>query len=202
VKELPTVPAHDAAPIDLLPGRRTVLGWVTYGLGALATLVMGLPVLGYFLGVPKKPKDEDLWIPLGPADEKTFPVGQTRLSKPFDNPMRQPWDGEAAKTQVYVRNNGKDEKGNPDFLVLAVNCAHLGCPVQFFQESGLFMCPCHGGVYYGDGKRASGPPPRDLFQCVWKVEKDPKTKADTLLVQAPFYPSLQNPLRPGDKGGE
>ena len=51
MKELPTVPAHDHAPLDLLPGRRSVLGWVTYALGAVATAVLGLPVLGYFLGV-------------------------------------------------------------------------------------------------------------------------------------------------------
>jgi len=25
------------------------------------------------------------------------------------------------------------------------------------------MCPCHGGVYYADGSRASGPPERGLF---------------------------------------
>jgi len=53
-----------------------------------------------------------------------------------------------------------DETKAHKFLILAVNCAHLGCPVEWFQESGLFMCPCHGGVYYANGERASGPPPR------------------------------------------
>jgi Rieske Fe-S protein len=32
------------------------------------------------------------------------------------------------------------------------------------------MCPCHGGVYYEDGSRASGPPPRGLFEYDYKVE--------------------------------
>ena len=50
------------------------------------------------------------------------------------------------------------------FQVFAINCAHLGCPVRWFPESGLFMCPCHGGVYYDDGARASGPPPRGLYR--------------------------------------
>jgi Rieske Fe-S protein len=54
------------------------------------------------------------------------------------------------------------------------------------------MCPCHGGVYYANGQRASGPPPRGLFKCVCKVEKG------NLLVQAPHYPSLQDPLSPDD----
>jgi len=29
-------------------------------------------------------------------------------------------------------------------------------------NSALFMCPCHGGVYYEDGEVAAGPPPRLL----------------------------------------
>jgi len=56
------------------------------------------------------------------------------------------------------------------FQVFAVNCAHLGCPVRWFPQSGLFMCPCHGGAYYRDGARASGPPERGLFEYPFKVE--------------------------------
>jgi Rieske Fe-S protein len=55
------------------------------------------------------------------------------------------------------------------FQVFAINCAHLGCPVRWFPQSALFMCPCHGGVYYADGERASGPPERGLFQYDYKV---------------------------------
>jgi menaquinol-cytochrome c reductase iron-sulfur subunit len=57
------------------------------------------------------------------------------------------------------------------FQVFAINCAHLGCPVRWFPQSGLFMCPCHGGVYYSDGSRASGPPERGLFEYRYKVEQ-------------------------------
>src|SRR5882757_9310247 len=56
------------------------------------------------------------------------------------------------------------------FQVFAINCAHLGCPVRWFPQSGLFMCPCHGGAYYRDGGRASGPPERGLFEYPYKVE--------------------------------
>ena len=70
-----------------------------------------------------------------------------------------------------------------------MNCAHLGCPVSWFPQSGLFMCPCHGGVYYANGDCASGPPPRGLFQCEWRV------RDGRLEVEAPHYPTLQNTLR-------
>jgi hypothetical protein len=56
------------------------------------------------------------------------------------------------------------------FQVFAINCAHLGCPVRWFPQSGLFMCPCHGGAYYRDGSRASGPPERGLFEYPYKIE--------------------------------
>jgi Rieske Fe-S protein len=93
-------------------------------------------------------------------------------------------------TGVYVRYLGKDADTQKDeFWVFAINCAHLGCPVSWFPQSGLFMCPCHGGVYYEDGARASGPPPRGLFQCVWQVRED------HLEIQAPHLPTLHNTLR-------
>ena len=33
------------------------------------------------------------------------------------------------------------------------------------------MCPCHGGAYYADGSRASGPPERGLFEYAYKVDQ-------------------------------
>ena len=63
-----------------------------------------------------------------------------------------PWDGATAKVPAYVRHAAPNE-----FTVFAINCAHLGCPVRSFSESQLFMCPCHGGVYYaGRGPRLRG----------------------------------------------
>ena len=40
-----------------------------------------------------------------------------------------------------------------------------------FPQSGLFLCPCHGGAYYADGARASGPPERGLFEYPYKIER-------------------------------
>jgi len=166
------------------PTRRTFFQWVTYGLSAVAAIVLGVPLIGYFFGLRKR---EVRWVTLGEVER--FPVNETRL-KTFDNPLRQPWDGITAFTGVYVRNLGVDEHGKPQFLVFAVNCAHLGCPVSWFPQSGLFMCPCHGGVYYANGERASGPPPRGLFHCEWRVRRG------RLEIQAPHYPTLQDTLKP------
>jgi Rieske Fe-S protein len=93
-----------------------------------------------------------------------------------------------AQTGVFVRNLGMDAGNQDRFLVMAANCTHLGCPVSWFPQSGLFMCPCHGGVYYEDGERASGPPPRGLYHCEWRV------KEGRLEIQAPHLPTLQDTL--------
>jgi Rieske Fe-S protein len=109
-------------------------------------------------------------------------VNETRMAT-FANPLGEPWDGMAAHMGVYVRNLGEEQ-----FLVFAMNCAHLGCPVTWFPQSGLFMCPCHGGVYYENGERASGPPTRGLFHCQWQV------RDGQLEIQAPHLPTLQHTL--------
>jgi len=172
-------------PLEL-PGRRTFFGWLTYGIGAAAAIMLGAPLAQYFLGTWVQ---RESWVKLGALD--SFSLDVTRMVT-FDSPLSQPWDGKTAHTGVYVRYLGPDDKQQPQFLVLAVNCAHLGCPVTWFPQSELFMCPCHGGVYYATGERASGPPPRGLFRCVWRVRQG------ILEVQPPHFPSLQDTL---DKSG-
>ena len=174
-------------PQPTQPGRRTFLSTVTYGLGAVAGAMVGIPFVGYLFGTRSGQIE---WVTLGPI--KDFPPNQTRQVT-FDNPLRQPWDGIVGRTSVFVRNEGFANEGKqPQFLVLAANCAHLGCPVEWFQESGLFMCPCHGGVYFANGERASGPPPRGLYHCVYRVSN--VAGIDQLEIQAPHFPTLQNTL--------
>ena len=102
------------------------------------------------------------WVSLGPVTR--FPEGETRLAT-FRNPYVTPTDGKTADTACWVRRIEGEQ-----FQVFAINCMHLGCPVRWFPQSGLFMCPCHGGVYYRDGSRASGPPERALVEYPWKVQ--------------------------------
>jgi menaquinol-cytochrome c reductase iron-sulfur subunit len=179
---------HQPAPVPGdRPGRRTfferLLGWATAVAGVLAAVAVTVPLVGYLLGALSRRKDA--WVPVGRAEG--FLVGETRVVT-FVNPLRQPWDGMVAKTDCFVRNLGKNEQGEYTFRVLAVNCAHLGCPVEWFPQSGLFMCPCHGGVYYETGERASGPPPRGLYHCEWQVSKG------ELQVRGPHLPTLQDTL--------
>jgi Rieske Fe-S protein len=183
------LPSHQCPPLpDPTSGRRWFLRVLTGAVGTVATVLLSIPLASYFFGQRKRGV---FWVDLGKLAE--FPQGETRKII-FDNPLRQPWDGITALTGVYARYEGKDDKGADKFLVLAVNCAHLGCPVSWFPQSGLFMCPCHGGVYYANGEHASGPPPRGMFHCEWRVT-DGK-----LQVQAPHFPTLQDTLIDAAKG--
>ncbi len=158
--------------------RRDVFARIGMLLNGIAVAVLAVPVVGYLVS-PVLGGDRGTykrWIPLGELDE--FPEGQTRLAK-FENPISGVADGETDRIPCWVRRVQGEQ-----FQVFAVNCAHLGCPVRWFAQSGLFMCPCHGGVYYQDGSRASGPPPRGLFQYPYKVE-DGK-----LLIEAGQLPTL------------
>lgn len=144
-----------------LSNRRTFL----WRLGLLANAVLlalfALPIIGYLLA-PVRRGVFLKWISLGSAN--AFPENQTRLAV-YKNPFRRPWDGGTADIPCWVRR-----LSGTSFQVFSGNCTHLGCPVRWFPESELFMCPCHGGTFHEDGSRAAGPPPRGLYEYPYKVE--------------------------------
>jgi len=142
--------------------RRRFLARLTIGLTALAGAVAGVPMVAYLLSPLLKPV-ADVWRGLGPADR--FAPGQTVLVS-FEDPSPLAWAGLTAKTAAWVRHNSP---APADFTVFAVNCTHLGCPVNWLPDGRIFLCPCHGGVYYADGSVAAGPPPRSLFQYEVRV---------------------------------
>ena len=138
------------------------LGLVFNGIVAACVAV---PILRYlFSPITRERKTGyQSWLSLGGLEQ--FPAGQTRLAT-YRNPVVNAWDGETGDIACWVRN-----LDGQSFQVFAINCAHLGCPVRWFPESNLFLCPCHGGAYYQNGDRASGPPERGLFQYHYKIEK-------------------------------
>jgi isorenieratene synthase len=47
-------------------------------------------------------------------------------------------------------------------VALDGRCTHMGCPVAFDADADRFRCPCHGGIFDGDGRPIAGPPVRPL----------------------------------------
>jgi len=159
--------------------RRSFLFKVSLVLNGAVGAVLAVPVLGYLLGPAlKRDQDYNSWIAIGSVGD--FPEGETRLVD-YRNPVVTASDGVTGNAACWVRHI----QGNR-FQVFAINCAHLGCPVRWFPQSHLFMCPCHGGAYYEDGSRASGPPERGLFEYQYNVVNG------KLMINAGQMPTLSN----------
>jgi menaquinol-cytochrome c reductase iron-sulfur subunit len=157
--------------------RRAFLFKLSLLLNAAVGAVLAVPLVGYLLGpAMKKAANTGSWIAIGGVND--FPVGETRLAN-FRSPVASFDDGETGKVACWVRRIADRQ-----FQVFAVNCAHLGCPVRWFAQSKLFLCPCHGGAYYEDGSRASGPPERGLFEYRYKLD------GDSLIIHAGDMPTL------------
>ena len=139
------------------------------------------PVVAYLLGPITRRKEYLEWVDIGRPD---FQPGETTL---VTFAIRSQLRG-TARPPTCPPMCAASEPG--EYTVFAINCAHLGCPVRWFSESQLFMCPCHGGVYYADGSRASGPPERGLFTYDKKIENG------QLMINAGQMPTLSEPCRP------
>jgi Rieske Fe-S protein len=172
-------PTADSTPNPgaAMHSRRAFLFKLSVMLNVAVGAVLAVPLVGYLLGPAlKKNATTGAWITLGSIDQ--FPVGETRLAD-FRSPVASFDDGDTAKVACWVRRVSEQQ-----FQVFAVNCAHLGCPVRWFAQSKLFLCPCHGGAYYEDGSRASGPPERGLFEYRYQLA------GTSLMIHAGDMPTL------------
>jgi menaquinol-cytochrome c reductase iron-sulfur subunit len=135
--------------------RRRFFEKVSLALGGLCAAILGVPLVGFVIA-PLLRKAPDEWLPLGKVDD--FGIGKT-VNVTIMDPSSLPWAGVTSKSAVWLRRVTEE-----NFIAFSVHCTHMGCPVRWQAGSKLFMCPCHGGVFYADGTVASGPPPAPLVR--------------------------------------
>jgi Rieske Fe-S protein len=84
---------------------------------------------------------------------------------PFARKIKDGWT-EAAQTGVAyaVTHDGQN------VTVFSDVCTHLRCRVSWHEDRGMFICPCHDGLFSVDGEVLGGPPPRPLDQFQTKIE--------------------------------
>jgi menaquinol-cytochrome c reductase iron-sulfur subunit len=168
--EAPAVPAPPPAPE--LVARRRFLARVSVGLGAVGGVALTAPLVG-FVVAPLAGKIPLTFRTVGKVSD--FAVGQT-VKVTFLDPSPLPWAGVTANTGAWLRRVSATK-----FTAFAINCAHLGCPVRWLPDARLFMCPCHGGVYYEDGSVAAGPPPHPLSQYIVRLDgEDVQIRAEPI----------------------
>lgn len=128
-------------------------------MAGVVALAASVPLLGYFFRPAVSRADG--WRDVGAVSE--FPIGETRKVI-YPNPDPDPWGGVAVRNAAWVRRDGAE-----DFVAFSIYCTHTGCPVAWEAQAGLFICPCHGGVFDREGEVSAGPPPRPLDRAAVRV---------------------------------
>lgn len=135
--------------------RRKFLGWVTVSAGALMGALISLPVIGFVFG-PLARSSEQEWQPVGAIDD--FAIGETVMVT-FPDAAPLAWSGQVGENTAWLQRRDEEE-----FVAYSHFCTHLGCPVFWFPDARLFICPCHGGTFYENGEVAVEPPQEPLVR--------------------------------------
>lgn len=135
--------------------RRDFFLKISLSLAGISATVVAIPVISALIA-PLLERKRQQWRSVGKVTD--FPSGTTNLVT-FMNADPEPYAGVTAKSAAWLRRDHQD-----NFIAFAANCTHLGCPVRWEKDAHLFMCPCHGGVYYENGDVAGGPPPKPLVR--------------------------------------
>lgn len=82
----------------------------------------------------------------------TSPVGAAEKSQvTFGPPDEHPQGSARGAGGAWLL---RDQEG---YFALKGRCSHLGCQVQWDEDSGFFQCPCHGSSYDYYGRVLTGP---------------------------------------------
>ena len=148
--------------------RRNALTVAVQAVGGLAGAAIVLPAIG-FAAAPLFEQEDQPWQAVGSTSDFTPDTYRAVVITAVEG------IGETGKTTAFVRQGNPTITANQtkyppetpnEYIAISTRCAHLGCPVNFVQAAGNFICPCHGGVYDFQGKVIGGPPvrPLDRFQ--------------------------------------
>ncbi len=141
--------------------RRVFLERLSIILGTMGALGLAAPAVG-FIFAPLSERAPRIWRKVGKVSG--FKVGTT-VPVRFEDATPLRWAGVTANTAAWLRRVDEER-----FIAFAINCSHLGCPVRWLPDADLFLCPCHGGVYYSNGAVAAGPPPCPLTRYPVRVK--------------------------------
>jgi Rieske Fe-S protein len=149
-------------PADAKPGpsRRTFLG-IIVGVINVGVAAAFIGPVTKFIASPLGRRSQETWVPI--LSEADLPVGTTK-EVTFRMPV---WDGYREVERGYSLFVRRYED---HVVAFDPSCTHLGCRVEYQGEKNRYFCPCHGGVFDGDGNVVSGPPPKPLEQYPTKIE--------------------------------
>ena len=145
------------------PSRRSFLAGLLAAGGAAVGALLAVPLVRFALYPVLARTTEKSWSDVGKVDE--FNNLTAPIQKLVTIEQRDGWRKTIKQQPVYVTKNPQGA-----LIVLSAVCTHLGCSVRWVDAQNKFVCPCHGGMFSGDGKLLGGPPPRGLDQLETKIE--------------------------------
>jgi menaquinol-cytochrome c reductase iron-sulfur subunit len=137
-------------------------GLLAFGTTAVAGL-LAIPLARFSLDPLWRTTSQVLWSDVGAAADFAAIAAPIKVQLTIE--QRDGWRKVLSEKPVYVI---KAVDGRP--RVLSAVCPHLGCSVGWNETKGQFVCPCHNGVFAGDGSLVSGPPPRGMDELDVMVE--------------------------------
>lgn len=165
-KSPPDSQSKPPSPEAPRPGRRTVALAVAVGSCAIAAAI-AVPATA-FVAAPVSSKGAGgRWV-------RTLRLDQLVDNEPkrvaIVDDRRDAWTIERGVElgSVWVVKHGDK------VTAFSAVCPHLGCSVNVAAEAGPaggFACPCHTSAFDPDGKRKSGPSPRDMDVLATRIEE-------------------------------
>jgi Rieske Fe-S protein len=136
------------------PGRRAALRTIAVG-GVVGCGALALPVARFLAAPAGGGAAPGLWIKTVALD--ALPEGvPKRVTLIADH--RDAW---TLEKQVELGAAWLLRRG-AEVSAWSTVCPHLGCAVDRHPSGPGFYCPCHDSAFDPDGRRMTGPSPRDL----------------------------------------
>jgi menaquinol-cytochrome c reductase iron-sulfur subunit len=158
--------SHSGTQVDEkqdYPDRRSFLGVISGLLQAGVGLFLAIPIVKYVLYPAfESGSAEEMWSPVSKVSELKVaePERKTFTLKENDG-----WAQRVAEKAVWAVLK---TDGSP--LVFTAVCPHLGCSINWTEESKSFNCPCHKSSFDVSGNLISGPAPRPMDSLETKID--------------------------------
>lgn len=146
--------------------RRDFIKLTTGAIGGAIAAGVGIPSVGYLLAPALR--EDKAGQPVVVANLANISVG---VPYPFSFTVTKVngWERTASVFGGFIIRKSESPQ---DLLILSSRCTHLSCRVNWSEEAGGFLCPCHDAMFNKDGKVVHGPPPEPLGYFEYEVDSD------------------------------
>jgi Rieske Fe-S protein len=146
--------------------RRDFIKLTTGAVGGIVAAGVGIPAIGYLIAPALRENKAGQPVVVGKLADIT--VG---IPYPFSFTITKVngWERTASTFGGFILRKSEDPQ---DLLVLSSRCTHLSCRVNWSEQAGAFLCPCHDAKFAKEGQVLDGPPPEPLGHFEFEVDAD------------------------------